>query len=1093
MKPDSSKFAKIESAQDEDENLEQAESEQTPFSSLKSRAIWLFATLFIAIILLLFAIPGFFDNSALKFKIEQKASEFISANLAINGNVTIAFLPYPSITAQDVVIQNYAKNGKVYNLYAKSFKLKLAVIELLQKEFLIDKVIFSDATLESIFESNIGDKRENKLSEILSKFSAKYDENKSQKIESSISSDLFSVDKFQSSQFSFKKLPTIEVENGMMISYDRYLHKKEIEEINFKLMLDSEKIRASGKFSNEKVVNNFKFSGYFKSDTSKNNSVLEINSSTMNLTIKGSFTGENSGIFTSAFIGKAEAEIFEIRSFYKDYISNGNAIYEKLKKNSQSIKISSDIKNDQGEISLNNLVINSDLINGKGSAMIDFTSDIPRLDIILDLENLDLDSIWSKERIITASYNENFDLPNDSDETIETLKTKKPIAEDINTIEIKPEDKSKNLTVSNLEDLGKTVAAAEKKPEKLNLKIANKVKNIDLSAEIKIKNVKYIEGQIKDLSLYLTISNNGQVLILPMIFKVPGEGVMRISGVLENDNDLPKFIGKLDISGENLGDTLKWLDLESQNLKFGNLKNYIVYSDVMLLPNNIILNNFYLNLNKSQSEFLGEIKIDSSTKISSISNKFQVSTFNIDDFFLTSGQNIYLSPGSLLKKLLWLNEINSNHDISLTFDKLIYKGEEFSDQSSLKLSFGQGYIKISELNLKSEKTNLQAKLTIDLSDQNPEFEISLIADNFHYEVLQNKNSEFEKDSKKKNIADQFFALPSLEGFSGSVNFVINNLKLEDLEINNAKIAGKLKDGNIPQTIASCDIYGGSLDYKGLIGIKDYKTINGNLTLKNILLEELLPDLSQIENIKGTTNISANITSVADSKEKFITEANSEIKFSTNAPEVAGYGLSDLVNKMFYVNNFRQELQNPDKILSNPNSKTIFNQASGTITLDKDKGGKFSIKMSSPAINGVLSGKVDIAKNSIDGLANIIFVTGSRQKQIPLNIVSAIKGNMGEIVVNSNLDQVKQYLGIIKVKPAESKSQLLNSNTNNNAGNTSANTTNQKNVTSQIQNRQQQIIKSSEDAQKIRAMEQIKAATIDPNFVPQNLDKPALNQ
>ena len=57
---------------DESEESSDTEGAKKPrFNSLKSRTFWLIITSIVAILLLLIAIPGFFDNSALKFKIEQ--------------------------------------------------------------------------------------------------------------------------------------------------------------------------------------------------------------------------------------------------------------------------------------------------------------------------------------------------------------------------------------------------------------------------------------------------------------------------------------------------------------------------------------------------------------------------------------------------------------------------------------------------------------------------------------------------------------------------------------------------------------------------------------------------------------------------------------------------------------------------------------------------------------------------------------------------------------------------------------------------------------------------------------------------------------
>ncbi len=979
----------------DDEELEEGEKKPKKLPSLKSRTSLLIVSILFAIILLLASLPGFFDNNTLKFRIEQKISETLSANLNIKGKVEVAIFPYPSITAHDVLLQNLQKEDKVYNFYASAVTIKLSLLKFFQEDFEIKSISFFNAILESHYATNSAIKRSNKFSEAAARFSKISTENNQQKPANSLSAKLFAIDKFQSSQFSSNSFPKFEIENGSIISYDKFSRPKEIDEIAINAMMNADKIRAYGKFNNEKVSNNFKLTANFNADISDQNSTIEINSSTMSLIIKGSFTKDNKGILNSDFSGKIEAEIFEMRSFYKDYINSSSALYDKLKQNNQPIKISGNIQNKGREVFLEEVVINSNLANGKGSAIIDFASDLPKIDITLNLENLDLDSIWSNERITTKTipHLSNFKITSNN-ESVETL----------------PNHTTSDLTAANSSTA-------------LDLKIANNIKNFDLSAEIQIKAVNYLEGQIKDLNLYLTISKEGQILILPMIFNIPGDAIVRVNGVLENNHDLPKFIGKIDIKGKNLGDSFKWLKLQSQNLKFDNLKDYIIYSDALLVPNNITLDNFYLNLNNGLSELLGQVTIDSSSRITNITNKFYVSTFNIDDFFLTSGQNIYLAPGSLLRKLLWLNEISSTNSTELTFGKLIYKGEEFSGPSSFKLGFGQGYLRIAGLNLHSNETDLKADLSMDLSNQNPLFDLNLVANNFHYESTPITKTDDGKDYpalKKNNVADQFFALPSLEGFSGNISISTSNLKLDDLFITDASLVGKLKDGNIPNAIAKCNIYNGNLKYDGLVGIKLEKTINGNLNLNNIDLGQLLYDVSEIKNIGGTANISASITSVASSKESFIKDATSEIKFNIASPIVSGYGLRDLVNKMFYPENFRRELQNPEQILFNKNSTTVFKQATGTILLDKDKDNKISVNFNAAAINGVLSGKINLVENSLDGLANIIFITGSQQKQVPLNIATALKGNMDNILQSSNLDQVKQYLGIMPVKPATTK-------------------------------------------------------------------------
>ena len=50
---------------------------------LKSEALKIGTVVFLGLVLLMFTVPFFFNNSALKFQIEQKASETLNSNLII--------------------------------------------------------------------------------------------------------------------------------------------------------------------------------------------------------------------------------------------------------------------------------------------------------------------------------------------------------------------------------------------------------------------------------------------------------------------------------------------------------------------------------------------------------------------------------------------------------------------------------------------------------------------------------------------------------------------------------------------------------------------------------------------------------------------------------------------------------------------------------------------------------------------------------------------------------------------------------------------------------------------------------------------------
>ncbi|MBP7709937.1 MAG: AsmA family protein [Rickettsiales bacterium] len=973
-------------------------------SIIKSELVRVGSLVFFGLGLLLFLLPFFFNNSALKFQITQQASKILNADFAVLGDVEVAFLPSPTITLNEVLLRNYrVKSGEdlpeeVYNIYAKKTAIKMSVFN-----SSIKKIIFSDAVMQSYKDSVDAAVHSDKFNEIVAELTKNPPENEA-KSSSGISAKLFSV---AGAEFSTNKTPRIVAKNSQAIFYDSFGKKNEVAAVNAEAKFGEKKVFAAGSFVSENIVSNFKLNAKFGSSSTKPDSFLELSSAAAEIRVSGNFSAENLGLFASDFSGKLDANIADFKAFYKSYIGGNSAVADKLRAGSGSIKISADIASKAKEISIENVVINSGVIGGKGEVDLDFTTKIPAIDVRLELENLDLNALLSDES--SAHFASDTTLKNSDDAANETAETLPQIV-----------DPNAEHPKSEL---------IESEPQKLDLNLVKKIRNFDLDAEITIANIEFLQGQVKDANIYLTISHDGEVIVSPMIFTVPGEGVFRVSGILDNSGAAPKFVGKFDASGKSLEETFRWLKIESQNLKFGNLKKYQIYSDILLVPNITKLNNFYLNLNSDNSEFLGEITIDNADKTPNIKSRFRGNNFNVDDYFFTSNRNAYFSPGLLVRKLLWLNDIVSTAEFDLSFDKLIYSGEEFLDQS-VKLKFGRGYIQIDDLKLTSQKTDLSASMLVDISEKNPQFNLNVVANNFHYEAKIDPEKVTSQKFKTQNSIDQFFDLPSLEGFNGQIDAKFVSLELDGVPLENVKFGGNLRDGSIKNARLTSKIYGGDFDYQGLIGIGLNKVLSGNITFKNVSLKEFLFESFGVKNVDGLANFAANITASAATKDEFKKSLSSEIKFNINAPSVEGYGLEDLVKKMFAPQKNALELRGPEKILLNPQGLTLFKKAGGSIKFS-DGVGKVSVSTSAVAINGVLTGAIDLPNNSTNLLFNTIFLTGTRQKQTPINIATNISGSLDALGQNTNMDQVRQYLSLGKAPitndlaaPTQLKSQIV---------------------------------------------------------------------
>ncbi len=432
------------------------------------------------ILLLLVFVPFAFDNSGLKFKIEQKVGEVLKANLEIKGDITVAIFPIPAITAENVFLQNHISGEKTYNFYAKKIKINAGFFSFLIGEFKVKKIIIFSGVLENYYTKNLLVKRDDLFTKALEQIP--HSDNKVTGNDG-FTSRIFDINDMNFSRFSGQNSPSVVVKNSVLASYDINSFKNEITQINGKINFAKKKISGNLAFVNQNILNEFEIKARFDSEVGQNNSFIKLSSPFGVFKITGSFTTQNNGLLTSNFIGDFAGEIYDLKNFYKSYISSEGLIYNKINPNAGPIKIKADLINSSGEIRVSNLGINSNYINGSGYAIIDFLRNIPTADLDLDLENINFDAVWLADKNIASKEEKPQEVPA-IDMSADT--TKMPVSDD------------QNATINLTKDF----------------------RNVDITAEIKVKNINYLDEEIKNLELYVTIAKMGQVLILPLTIKL---------------------------------------------------------------------------------------------------------------------------------------------------------------------------------------------------------------------------------------------------------------------------------------------------------------------------------------------------------------------------------------------------------------------------------------------------------------------------------------------------------------------------------------------------------------------------------------------
>ena len=924
------------------------------------------------IIFFIFISSWFFDNTYLQNKIGTHFSKIINANFIIKGNVKVQIIPVPKIVLSDVFIENYHHAEDIYNLYAEKITLSFNI-----NKKSISKIVLENALLENNDSSLAIENTE--LKKIHQEFT---DITLPKPNAKSFTAKFFNIDKITTNDLQIQNIKVI---NSHFLQYNKFGVEQDLENIDFNLNVSQKKLNLIGNLSSNKTYYDFKLDLFFNA---KKQSELKINSDAFNLSINGIFfeTDHEKPIFNKIlgkFKGNLTAEIVNFKNFYQLIFGNNDILAPNLKNNSKSIKFETKLENNGDEIVAKNIKIDSLATSGNGEIIIGIDEKISFLDLKINLNDLDLNEfVLSKEQ---------------SEEKIvegEILN---------NAVQINNLHDSEDLDVILLNENNNTINLEDKKALLNNyIKKSNK---FDISTEITIENIKLTESSIKDFEFY-SLASNGNAIISPIKFSIDNNHFY-IAGVVDNSESYPKFIGKLSGSGSSIGKGLKNIQLDFPNINIEDNLPYKFSSDIIFTPSYKMFNRFYLVLNNGESEIYSNIKAIGSDRNQLFKAQINFSKLDIAKYLSVPKENIYFNFGKMFDKTLWLNQIYGDYYVKLQFDELIYRDQKFNNQI-LNFHLNKGSLKLQDTNFNSDDNNFNTEFAINLIQDKPNITLKISGEKMSVNNVGHKNNP---QNLSYDFLDNFYKLASLEGFDGKLDINLKNLQFYRDTLTNVNAKATMQDGQIIFTNLNTNLHQGNFEFKGSINLKLNKIISGVFSCKSCYLDSIMKHYFQVNNISGISNIEGNIISVANNKQEVFKNTNLQIAVNANSPQIAGYGLMDLINS---IANKKSSVKNPEQILENKQFFTKYKQASGFISITDGDNGKFSFKLQQNGLNSVFSGKINTNQNNINASLNSIFLAENNQKNIPINIVTNISGLINDPVYISNSNQVRQYLGLEKI-------------------------------------------------------------------------------
>lgn len=946
-----------------------------------------FAKLIILLIIIVFALllllPTFIDQNALKSNLQTALDQKFDGDFTIEGKVAIGFFPTPSITIEKPLLKNAIYDGNSVTVSMQKMVVKVSTISLFSNIKINDVKLFSPV-MELQFLGTDGKLplEENKGAEAAPSASPKTNE-VSKKIAVESTKWLNKAFDFvkQEDIFNLSKISDIEVENGNFRKLGLGGEKEvilDIGNINFvsEYGVSSHNLDISGNLLFNDIPTQFDLS----MDVGKNeDSELIINSPIIQLQMEGQFTDANiNDLIRSSFVGKIQADIMNPKEFFNKYFSTYVLIHGKVN-TITPVKINAEIQSTKGNYKVSNIEIDSQILSGVGNIDADFTN--PASSIInstIDIENADIDSLWSS-RFVGHSQ--------------EIIDLEKSIMEEF-------------LGSGLNADLNKTVIVKKDDLDKKSL-----FNNLKLNSKFKIRKAKYLEEFLSDVEITLAVGDNGNLQIKNSKMKMPDGGVAEITGSFQTSRNVSNFVGSYKVSGKDFAKFISWFKLRSKNMNIAPNQAYSINGEIMSLPSFLALKDITINVANGKNIFHGDVRCDNSKDVQNVDMRLDVNQFSFADYFANSiERNIYLAPGELSKKLLWLNTISSENDINLNIAKFQFNNHVFLNQN-FNFKIAPGVLQITDLNLKSEDGEIDFKLSFSADLRlNPKLLFDLEINDFIY-----KTGDMEDNKKYARLPfyARFFLLPTLVDFDGQVNLKSKKFTINNAEFTDVVLSGPVDDGvwNIKDGVFK--IYNGDFKYNGEIVLRSVKSINGSFIIANINNNPLLTDLLDFKTIGGVSNISGIFNAHGEDLKSFVQSIESKLQFVSANVGVEGFGMSELLKRMLMISYSKADLSDPGSILFNDDYNTSFNEVKGIIELSPSKNlNQIKIVASSLGVNNVTNGSIDLYDQSFNGLSQIIFLTGTRAKQTPIKIAISHKGKFLGLGQAPNLDQVNQYITAI---------------------------------------------------------------------------------
>lgn len=516
------------------------------------------------------------------------------------------------------------------------------------------------------------------------------------------------------------------------------------------------------------------------------------------------------------------------------------------------------------------------------------------------------------------------------------------------------------------------------------------------SFNIKIKNLRFNQSNITNSELKFSYGEKEKFHFYKITSEFPGETSFKIENVNGNEiidvnsKDFDKFWGFLKNSNSSISvDT-------SSNTEAAK-KEFAFNGEIKFVGNRLFINNASYTTNNFKSKNQIEVEFDSG--ISYIAVNSVIDDLSLDNFI--DIDKAISESDTLKNKMLFLNNFNLQ-----TFFRFDIKNIQYKDFKDTNYNFivktSNGLLNIYDINLNNK---IKGDVAFDIKSLKPTINLNL--------GIQNLNI-----SQNIDLNSIIFWLPTFEDFYGNLVVKGNNINFKQSNISDLNVSLRLNNGILYLDKFEVNGFGGKCNVGGYLTLQYNRRLNIKFAGCTCDLKDTLYLFTGTNNISGLAGFSSFLYAEGSNMEQFVNSYVTKIQLIGTGVTIKKFGLFDLSSDLFEINSNEEILANldPQKVLYNEESQTLFEKLSGNINYSKKNNGQFAFDISRPMMNGKISGTFDLFTNHINlhGNSSFIILSGTLEKTIPLTLLIGMSGlTPDNINIVTNFQQVNTYVQSIK--------------------------------------------------------------------------------